>query len=167
MLILVDDEDRVVGFDEKMAVHQNGGRLHRAFSILIYNSSGEMLLQRRAASKYHFGGLWTNACCGHPVQGQELLDAAHRRLQFEMGFDTPLEETLSFIYKAEDSKSGLVEHEYDHVLTGTYDGDPVPNPDEADKFKWLPVPDLRADMKRDPSRYTPWFQIVMERLADD
>ena len=165
-IILVDDDDNVVGFGEKLAVHQNGGRLHRAFSILIYNPAGQMLLQRRAETKYHFGGRWTNACCGHPQRGEELQEAVHRRIRFELGFDTDLAEVLSFIYKAEDPQSGLVEHEYDHVFVGTYDGDPEPNPAEVDLIKWVAVPELRTDMNCNPTKYTPWFHIVMDRLAD-
>jgi isopentenyl-diphosphate delta-isomerase len=166
-LILVDEHDNVVGFDEKLAVHQNGGRLHRAFSIFIYNSAGEMLLQRRAQTKYHFGGLWTNACCSHPRRGERLQEAVHQRLQFELGFDTELDEVLSFIYKSEDPNSGLVEHEYDHVFVGTFDGDAVPNAAEVDAVKWIAVPELKADLNRNPSQYTPWFRIAMDKLDNN
>lgn len=163
-LILVDEHDNVVGFDEKLSVHQDGGRLHRAFSIFIYNSAGQMLLQRRARTKYHFGGLWTNACCSHPRRGETLKKAVHQRLQFELGFDTKLEEVLSFIYKSEDPTSGLVEHEFDHVFVGQFDGDPVPNAEEVDEVKWIGAAELRADMNHSPSQYTPWFKIAMEKL---
>ncbi len=165
-LILVDEHDNVVGFDEKLAVHRDGGRLHRAFSIFIYNSEGQMLLQRRARAKYHFGGLWTNACCSHPRRGELLEEAAHQRLKFELGFDTHLDEALSFIYKSEDPQSGLVEHEFDHVFVGHFDGNPAPNPDEVEAIQWIDVAELQANLKRNASQYTPWFRIAMEMLTE-
>src|SRR5919107_6267461 len=100
LLILVDEHDRALGYSAKLPAHQNGGLLHRAFSVFVFNPAGEMLLQRRAAGKYHFGGLWTNACCSHPRRGQSTLDAAHARLQEELGFDTDLNERFTFVYRA-------------------------------------------------------------------
>src|SRR3989344_2311772 len=108
-IILVDENDNTVGFEEKMRAHQNGGRLHRAFSIFVFNSRGHMMLQQRSVRKHHFGGLWTNTCCSHPLKGESLEDAVHRKLKQEMGFDTELREAFSFIYKAHDAKSGLTE----------------------------------------------------------
>src|SRR4051794_23646258 len=134
-LILVDEHDNPVGYSAKLAAHENGGRLHRAFSIFIFNSRGEMLLQRRAAGKYHFGGLWTNACCSHPRRGESTVDAAHKRLREELGLDTDLREIFSFTYRATDSVSGLTEHEFDHVFVGRFDGTPLPNAGEIDDWK--------------------------------
>ena len=121
-IILVDAADNQVGVETKLGAHENGGKLHRAFSIFIFDAAGRMLLQRRAKKKYHFGGLWTNACCGHPKVGEKLPSAAHTRLQQEFGFDTQLEETFSFLYRAFDADSGLTEHEFDYVFCGEYNG---------------------------------------------
>ena len=163
-LILVDEQDKPVGYETKLRAHQDGGRLHRAFSIFIFNEAGEVLLQRRAAGKYHFGGLWTNACCSHPRRGQSTLDAAHLRLQEEFGFDTDLAERFTFIYRAPDPTSGLTEHEFDHVFTGRFDGEPRPNPDEIGDWKWVRPEELLADVKARPDAYTPWFRLVVERV---
>jgi isopentenyl-diphosphate delta-isomerase len=162
-VILVDENDRPVGSAPKLAAHQNGGRLHRAFSVFIFNSAGQMLLQRRAASKYHFGGLWTNACCSHPREGS-VIDSARARLREEFGFDVPLEELFSFVYRAEDPASGLTEHEFDHVLVGRFDGRPAPNPDEIEAWEWIDRSKLLRDVRERPQRFTPWFRIVLERV---
>ena len=163
-LLLVNELDEVVGYGEKLEVHQNGGKLHRAFSIFLFNARGEMLLQRRAPAKYHFAGLWSNACCGHPLRGQELHEAAFRRLGFEFGFETPLEHVGSFLYRAFDAKSGLIEHEFDHIFRGQWDGQPAPNPEEISDWKWMEVEVLREDVAQHPELYTPWFQIVLEEV---
>ena len=164
-VILVDEQDRPVGTAPKLAAHENGGRLHRAFSVFIFDSAGRMLLQRRAASKYHFGGLWTNACCSHPRVGRNLIDSATARLRHELGFETPLEERFSFIYRAHDLSSGLTEHEFDHVLVGRFDGRPDPNPEEVDAWEWVAPAELLLDVRDRPQRYTPWFRIVLERVV--
>ncbi len=163
-VVLVDEHDRPVGSAEKLAAHRHGGRLHRAFSVFLFNSAGHLLLQRRSASKYHFGGLWTNACCSHPGAGSEVVDAARRRLREELGIDVPLRELFSFVYRAEDPVSGLTEHEFDHVLVGRFDGDPTPNPDEVGDWKWVDPADLAADVSARPDDYTPWFKLVLERV---
>jgi len=163
-LILVNERDEIVGYCPKLEAHQNGGVLHRAFSVFVFNARGEMLLQQRAASKYHFACLWSNACCSHPLRGEETPDAAHERLQHELGFQTPLEAVCQFVYRAEDSASGLTEHEFDHVFRGHYDGEVRPNPEEIAAWKWMSVPDLRADLRLRPQLYTPWFQIVLEQV---
>ena len=164
VLILVDERDNPVGFETKLAAHRGGGKLHRAFSVFIFNGRGLMLLQRRAAGKYHFGGLWTNACCSHPRRGESTADAARARLRLEFGFDTPLQELFSFVYRAEDPASGLTEHEFDHVFRGTFDGTPRPNPDEIAEWKWVGPEELLADVKARPGDYTPWFKEVVERV---
>ncbi len=163
-IILVDEHDNIVGYEEKMKTHENGGKLHRAFSIFIFNEHGEMLLQQRSLKKYHFGGLWTNACCSHPNKGEELTDAIHRKLMQEFGFDTELFEEFSFMYKATDEASGLTEHEIDHVFIGIFDGTPQPNPDEIDAFKWISISDLGGDLMANPESYTPWFKIALEQF---
>lgn len=165
-LILVNERDEIVGYSPKLAAHQNGGQLHRAFSVFIFNDQGQMLLQRRAAGKYHFALLWSNACCSHPVRGQEqkLLEAAQKRLHHEFGFTAPIEDVCSFVYCAEDPASGLTEHEFDHVFRGQWNGQPRPNPEEIAEWKWMDIPSLRADLARHPERYTPWFQIVLEQV---
>lgn len=164
-VILVDEQDRPIGVAEKVAAHQNGGQLHRAFSVFLLNDRGQMLLQRRAATKYHFGGLWTNACCSHPRQNQGTDVAARDRLQFEMGIDAPLEERFAFVYRAHDPVSGLTEHEYDHVFVGRFDGTPSPHPQEVSDWRWMEPTALLEDVRRNPQQYTPWFKLVLERLS--
>jgi len=162
-IILVDKNDNQVGIEEKLKAHQNGGKLHRAFSIFVFNSKGELMLQKRAKTKYHCPGLWTNTCCSHPRPGEELEDAAHRRLKEEMGFDCELKEDFDFIYKAK-FDNGLTEWEFDHVFLGQYDGSPRINPNEADDWKWIKMRDLKKDIKANPRNYTPWFKIALEKL---
>jgi isopentenyl-diphosphate delta-isomerase len=157
---LVDERGRTVGTGEKMAVHR-AGTLHRAFSVFIFSPQGQMLLQRRADEKYHSGGLWTNACCSHPRPGESVEDAAHRRLREEMGFDCPLQEILQFTYRAE-FENGLVEHEYDHVFVGTFEGEPTPDRSEVSAWKWVDPAALQADLREHPGRYTPWFRLVVD-----
>jgi isopentenyl-diphosphate delta-isomerase len=163
-LILVDEHDNPVGYSSKLAAHENGGKLHRAFSIFVFNSAGQLLLQRRATGKYHFGGLWTNTCCSHPRRGQPTLDAAHFRLKEEFGFDTELREIFWFTYRAIDPTSGLTENEFDHVFVGQFDGEPRPNADEIGEWKWAEPEALLADVRADPDRYTPWFALSLERV---
>ena len=166
-LILVDENDNEIGAMEKLAAHQNGGELHRAFSIFIFNDAGEMLLQQRANTKYHFGGLWTNACCSHPRPGEKTEDAAARRLCEEFGFGTPLKKLFSFSYQAHDQNSGLTEWGLDHVFIGTWSGTPQPNAEEIQNWQWVKVAELRADIARSPHHYTPWFRIVLERVLEN
>lgn len=160
-ILLVDEDNNPIGEGEKMEVHRRG-LLHRAFSIMIYNSNKEVLLQRRAACKYHCPGLWSNACCSHPRPGEHLLMAAKRRLKEEMGFSIPLKEVgVEFIYRV---KIGdLIEYEYDHLLYGQFDGNPSLNPEEADDWKWMSFTDLRSSMKKKPESYTPWFRLIISQ----
>jgi isopentenyl-diphosphate delta-isomerase len=164
-VVLVDEKDREIGTEEKMKAHRNGGMLHRAFSVFIFDGSGRMMLQKRAKSKYHAGGLWTNTCCSHPRKGESVEQAAHRKLRQEMGFDSELKEIFSFIYKAP-LDSGLTEHELDHVFVGIFDGKPKPNPDEADGYRMAETSDILADVRSNPAHYTPWFRIAIERVAE-
>ena len=163
-VILVDEQDRQVGEAGKMQAHKDA-RLHRSFTIFIFNSKGEILLQQRAKTKYHSGGLWSNACCGHPRPGETTKEAATRRLKEEMGFDCELEEVLQFTYKVKLDK-GLWEHEFDHTFRGTYDGEVKPNPEEVGDFKWVKWEDLLRDVKDRPEDYTEWLKIVLPRFVD-
>ena len=159
-VILVDKNDNQVGLMPKLEAHKKGV-LHRAFSIFIFNSKYELLLQKRASSKYHSGGLWTNTCCSHPREGEDTLDAANRRLDEEMGIKTSLRKVYDFIYKAE-LDNQLTEHEFDHVFYGVCDNDPILNKDEAEDFKWVDMETLNNDIIKNEDNYTVWFKIAFE-----
>lgn len=163
-VILVNEEDQPIGQMEKMEAHQKG-ILHRAFSVLIFNSSDKVLLQKRASSKYHSGSLWTNTCCSHPRPGETVLEAANRRLMEEMGMTADLTERFHFIYKT-DLDNDLVEHELDHVLVGQSDDLPKLNPEEAEDFKYIDLETLKEELKSSPENYTIWFKIIMEAYFD-
>ncbi len=160
MVLLVDDHDNEIGLEEKMKAHQNGGKLHRAISVFVFNKDGQTMLQQRADTKYHSQGLWTNTCCSHPFKGESTIDAAHRRLEQEMGFDCEMEEAFSFIYKTEVG-NGLTEWEFDHVMFGMYDGEPAPDPGEAKDWKWATMEFLKDDVSRNPDAYTGWVRILL------
>lgn len=155
-VVLVDAEDRETGTADKLQAHREG-LLHRAISVLIRDSRGRLLLQKRHAGKYHSGGLWTNCCCSHPRPGEAPLAAAHRRLKEEMGFDCRLEPLGLTSYRA-GVGDGLTEHEVVHLFAGSYDGPIRPNPQEADGFAWTDTEELAADMAARPGRYTAWFR---------
>ena len=161
-VILVDERDNARGTAEKLRAHSDGV-LHRAFSVLVFNHRGELLLQRRAARKYHSGGLWSNTCCGHPRPGEATVAAARRRLHEEMGFACELTGLFGFRYRVE-LDGGMSEHEYDHVLIGRHDDDPRPDPREVDAWLWKPLPTVAQDARERPDRYTYWFRILLERL---
>lgn len=161
-VILVDEQDNPVGTMGKMEVHEKA-LLHRAFSVFIFNSKGEMLLQKRAAKKYHSAGLWTNACCSHPRPGEETLPAAQKRLHEEMGFNTALREAFSFTYKAP-FQNGLTEHEFDHVFIGRFDGLITPNPDEVADYCYQSIDELKSSIQSHPHKYTEWFKIALPQL---
>ncbi|MGX9984773.1 isopentenyl-diphosphate Delta-isomerase [Chryseobacterium sp. POL2] len=157
-VVLVNPQDEVLGLMEKMQAHENA-LLHRAFSVFLFNDKGEMLLQRRAAGKYHSPLQWTNACCSHPRENESYIDAAKRRLQEELGIETALTERFFFIYKA-DVGQGLWEHELDYVFTGEYNGDFTLNPDEVAEIKYLSIADLEKEIEDSPEHYTEWFKII-------
>lgn len=163
-VVLVDWLDRPVGTEEKLEAHRKG-LLHRAFSVLIRNEQGDLLLQRRAGGKYHSGGLWSNTCCSHPRPEEELRSAARRRLSEEMGFETELEPAFSFVYRTE-LGGGLVEHEFDHVLLGRWEGVPRPDPEEVGDWRWAPVAVVRREIEQHPDRFTYWFRVIMRELDD-
>jgi isopentenyl-diphosphate Delta-isomerase len=160
-VILVDANDNVVGTLDKLEAHK-AGTLHRAFSILLFNSKGEMLLQKRAHSKYHSGGLWTNTCCSHPSPEETIEEATRRRLKFEMGIDMQPEFVYKFIYKAP-LDHNLIEHELDHVFTGVYNGTPAVNPDEVDDWKYVSINELQRDIQENPEQYTVWFREIVRK----
>lgn len=161
-VILVDENDHVVGAMEKMEAHQKG-LLHRAFSVFIFNNKGEMLLQQRSIHKYHSAQLWSNACCSHPVPGESILNAAHRRLQEEMGFDTALTTAFSFVYKTS-FDNGLVEYEFDHVLIGYYDGDIKPDSHEVNDYCFMKMEAVKESLEHHQHKYTYWFTQVFPKL---
>ncbi|MBP5573921.1 MAG: isopentenyl-diphosphate Delta-isomerase [Bacteroidales bacterium] len=161
-VVLVDDKDQQVGIMEKMAAHIVP-RLHRAFSIFLFNSKGELLLQQRAFSKYHSPGLWTNTCCSHPRNGESMQQATARRLQEEMGMTCDMHEVFTFIYKAPVGL-GLIEHEFDHVWFGQSDDTPVVNPEEVASWKYMALDDIAADLKLHPECYTEWFKISFDEI---
>mgnify|MGYP001471644371 CR=1 FL=1 len=161
-VILVDEQDREVGEAEKMQTHKLG-LLHRAFSVLIYNTKGEMLLQQRAATKYHSAGLWSNACCGHPRPGEKIEDAARRRLKEELGFNCSLKFSFKFIYKASFENS-LKEHELDHVFTGIYDSEVLPDKNEVQAYRWVTMENLKNEIIENHSSFSVWFQKIIAEL---
>lgn len=161
-VILVNETDEPTGSMEKMEAHQKG-LLHRAFSIFIFNSRGEMLLQQRASEKYHNGELWTNACCSHPAPGEGIHKAANRRLNEEMGFTTPLQKAFEFTYKAS-FENGLTEHEFDHVFIGQYDGEININTAEVKDYCFKTFDELRSSLQTNPQKFTPWFKIALPKI---
>lgn len=161
-VILVDKNDKEVGVEEKIKAHKEG-KLHRAFSIFIFNSKGELLLQKRAKSKYHSGGLWTNTCCSHPKSGEPIEETVHGRLKEEMGFDCDLKEIFSFSYKVKFDNS-LFENEYDHVFIGNFDGKPNPDPEEVDDWKWIDIKELMEDIQENPGNYTYWLKVSIDKI---
>ncbi len=161
-VILVDSFDQQIGLMPKMEAHEKG-MLHRAFSVFVMNDKGELLLQQRAFSKYHSPGLWSNTCCSHPRDGEAVLAAAQRRLEEEMGMSCDLKPIFSFIYQTV-FDNGLTEHEYDHVLVGYSNLQPVLNENEVNASKWVGLDRLAVDLKKNPQDYTAWFQIIFERF---
>jgi len=163
-VILVDENDNEIGIGGKMEIHREG-RLHRAFSIFVFNAKGELLLQQRAKVKYHSGGLWTNTCCGHPRPGESLEDAAHRRLSEEMGFDCQMKRIFSFHYQVR-FQNGFVENEHDHVFLGRFSGEPFPAFEEVSDWKWSDPGILRKDLRENPDAYTFWLKFALDNVLD-
>lgn len=163
-VILVNENDEQIGLMPKMEAHEKA-LLHRAFSVFVFNSNNELMLQQRALSKYHSPGLWTNTCCSHQREGETNLEAGKRRLMEEMGFVTELEEKTSFIYKAP-FDNGLTEHEFDHIMVGYYDQLPNINPEEVEAWKWMKLDAVKEDMKLNPDQYTAWFKIIFDKFYE-
>lgn len=163
-VILVDESDRPVGVMEKIEAHRRA-LLHRAFSVFIFNSRGEMLLQQRAADKYHSAGLWTNACCSHPRPGEDTREAAIRRLSEELGFTTDLDQLFSFTYRSEFG-NGLTEHEFDHVFVGIDDQVPVPDRREVSDFRYQSMQDIATALDSQPDDFTSWFRLAFPLVRE-
>ncbi len=162
LVVLVDEQDRELGAMEKLAAHRTGA-LHRAFSVFIFNSEGDLMLQQRASGKYHSGGLWTNTCCSHPRLNESVATAAQRRLKEEMGLSVPLNAMFSFIYHA-DVGNGLIEHELDHVLFGHSDETPLPSADEVQDWRFVDIGTLDRELTAFPERFTVWLRDCWPRV---
>lgn len=165
LLILVDENDNQIGIQNKLSVHLEG-ILHRAFSVFIFNSQNELLLQQRSSIKYHSPGLWTNTCCSHPRPEEQTLNACKRRLMEEMGITANLEFSFSFLYKFE-FENGLTEHEFDHVYIGKTDLLPQINPNEVNDWKYMSIPNLENEILEKPQLYTPWLKICLPELKQN
>jgi isopentenyl-diphosphate Delta-isomerase len=160
LVVLVNSEDKVLGLMEKQQAHING-LLHRAFSVFLFNSKGEMLLQKRASGKYHSPLKWTNAVCSHPKNGETYLEGAKRRVKEELGIEVEISEKFNFIYKA-DVGNGLWEHELDHVFVGTFEDDFNLNQEEVEEVRYISMEDLDKEMIDQPEHFTEWFKIILE-----
>lgn len=163
-VILVNEKDEPIGTMEKIEAHRKA-LLHRAFSVFIFNGKGEMLLQQRALNKYHSAGLWTNACCSHPFPGEATPDAAQRRLQEELGFNTHLEKIFDFTYQTA-FDNGLIEHEFDHVFAGVYEQRITPNPEEVNDVCYKGLDDIQQSLQTHPQKYTSWFHIAFPKVKE-
>jgi len=164
-VVLVNEHDEVLGYMEKLDAHQKG-LLHRAISVIIFNSKGEMLIQQRGLNKYHWAGIWSNTCCSHPRKQESYKQAAERRLYEELGFKTTLHEAFHFIYKAHDEQSGLTEHEYDTVFTGVYNDSFQFNEEEIAAVEWIQPDRLVTDLEQHPDKYSFWFKIILKQLKE-
>jgi len=164
-LILIDEDGNRLGVADKLDAHRDGGILHLAFSILIFNSRDELLLQKRAEHKYHFSGLWSNTCCGHPRPGEDVIGAARRRLREEFGFSVPLQERHRFRYEAHDRCSGFTERELVHVLVGRFDGIPSPDRQEIGDWRWCSCEGIKAELVSAGPGYTPWFRLMVQKFG--
>lgn len=161
-IVLVDKNNRKIGVEEKIKAHKEG-KLHRAFSIFIFNSRGELLIQQRAKTKYHSGGLWSNTVCSHPKPNETYNQAVHRRLNEEMGFNCKLKKLFCFIYNA-GFQNGLIENEYDCVFIGKFDGNPKPNPQEIMDYKWVSMKELKQEIIKNPNKFSVWLKIALNRI---
>ncbi len=161
-VILVNENNEQIGLMPKLEAHEKAV-LHRAFSVFVFNNENELMLQQRALGKYHSPGLWTNTCCSHQRDGESNIQAGKRRLEEEMGFVTDLEESISFIYKAP-FDNGLTEHEFDHVLIGKFNEDPIINTDEVEDWKWMALETVKKDIEEQPALYTIWFKIIFDKF---
>jgi len=162
--VLVDENDNVLGTEEKLLTHQKG-LLHRAFSAFIFNDKNELLLQKRAESKYHSAGLWTNTCCSHPQPNETIIEAGERRLMEELNFTTSLQPVFTFIYKA-NLENNLIEHELDHVLIGKYNELPVANEEEVSECRFVSLEELKEEIALHPEKFTAWLKIILDDHYD-
>lgn len=165
-IILVNKRDKQIGTEEKIKAHREG-KLHRAFSIFIFNSKGELLIQRRAKTKYHAPGLWANTCCSHPRPGKNLKTEAEKRLKEEMGIICNIKEVFSTIYNTKNEKyGGLFEHEFDHIFIGKSNANPNPDKEEVEDWKWIKTGELKKDIKKNPKKYASWFKLIMKKILN-
>lgn len=164
-VVLVDREDNFLGLMGKTEAHEKG-ILHRAISILLFNSKKEILIQQRAEGKYHWAGIWSNTVCTHPRFEESYLAAAERRLYEELGIHTDLKEVFHFIYKAKDEESGLTEHELDYVFTGLFEGAIPFNEDEVKAVRWISVPQLLFEIECHPENFSFWFKIILKEFQE-
>ncbi|HRP01866.1 MAG TPA: isopentenyl-diphosphate Delta-isomerase [Candidatus Kapabacteria bacterium] len=162
-IALVDEDDNIIAYEDKLIVHRDG-LLHRAFSILVFNDIGEILLQRRALHKYHSAGLWSNTCCSHLPENSEMKEIIHTRLNEEMGFDCELEFQFKFTYKVI-FNNGLTEYETDHLYFGYFNSVPNVNPEEAMGWMWISYEKLEEWIKTSPEEFTYWFKEIFKRLS--
>lgn len=161
-VILVDENNNEIGVEEKIKAHQER-KLHRAFSIFIFNKKKELLLQKRSDNKYHSPGFWSNTCCSHPRPDKNLKEEAEKRLKEEMGINCKLRKSFSFIYKVK-FDNGLTEHEYDHVFVGEFNEKPKPNKDEVSDWKWISLDKLKEEMSINPEKYTYWLKECLDKV---
>ena len=164
-VILVDEQDRELGVMEKLQAHTEA-KLHRAVSVFVFNLKQELLLQKRAATKYHSVGLWTNTCCSHPKPAEETIHAAKRRLQEEMGIDCEMEYAFNFTYLAK-LENNLSEHEFDHVFLGFSNAVPKPNPIEVAEYKYMSLDEIGNQLKQKPETFTAWFALIFDRVKNE
>ena len=160
-VILVNGNDQPIGIEEKIKAHKNG-KMHRAFSIFIFNKKKELLIQKRAKGKYHSEGLWSNTVCGHPRPNELLINTTHRRLKEEMGFDCPLKKSSKFHYRVV-FDDDLMENEIDTVFIGKYNGEIKINKNEVSDYKWVSLKKLKEDILFDNEKYTVWFKIIINK----
>lgn len=162
-VVLVNEQNEVLGTMPKMEAHEKG-ILHRAISILIFNSKGEMLIQQRAKTKYHWPLIWSNAVCSHPRENESFQAAAERRLGEELNIKCSLKEVYRFIYKAKDEQTGLIEHEYDVVYEGEYNGEVPFQKEEVESIQWIALAELFKDIEKQPNKYSFWFKEILKQL---
>jgi isopentenyl-diphosphate Delta-isomerase len=163
-VVLVDEQDNIIGKEEKLKAHLEG-KLHRAFSVFVFDDNKNMLLQQRADSKYHSAGLWSNTCCSHPRPNESMEDAVKRRLKEEFGFSCEVKKIFDFTYNI-DLGNGLTEHELDHVFIGKWNGTPTPDPAEIKAWKWISAEVLKKEVNENPEQFTYWFHQIWKRVID-
>lgn len=160
-VILVNEKDKKIGIGEKLEVHKKG-KLHRAFSIFLFDKKKRLLLQKRAKTKYHSGGLWSNTCCSHPRPGEKIEKAAQRRLKEEMGIGANLKKIMKVHYRLK--VGDLIENEIDHIFIGFFEGKPRPNKNEVEGWQWKKINEIIKDQKKNPKKYTSWFKILFPKV---
>lgn len=163
-VILVDKKDKILNLKNKQYVHIKG-LLHRAISVFIFNKKNELMIQKRSAIKYHSSLLWANTCCGHPRYDEFILQAAHRRLKEEMGFDCLLKQKFYFTYKSK-LDNGLIEHEFDYVFLGRYEGNPNINYNEVADWRWISLKKLIKEINYNKNKYVIWLRIIIDKYLD-